>query len=115
MHRRGQQSPLLTPCHAHACALPAGSSLDFMRVYAQLATRLQPIMMKRAAHPTAAHAGQLLGLTPSMTEAEVAAVQAVRLLNLSSSSLLDSSEAAVEEQRQGADGRAGSAEQEGGE
>lgn len=46
----------------------AGSSLDFMRVYGQLASRLQHIMMKRGAFPTTTHAGQLLRATPSMTE-----------------------------------------------
>ena len=39
-----------------------------MRVYGQLASRLQHIMMKRTAFPTATHAGQLLLATPSMTE-----------------------------------------------
>lgn len=39
-----------------------------MRVYGQLASRLQHIMMKRSAFPTATHAGQLLRATPSMTE-----------------------------------------------
>lgn len=41
-----------------------------MRVYGQLASRLQHIMMKRRAFPTATHAGQLLRATPSMTEEE---------------------------------------------
>ena len=64
----------------------AGSSLDFMRVYGQLAARLGPLMMKRRAFPTASHAGQLLGSTASMCEAERAAVEAVQALAPPSSS-----------------------------
>lgn len=61
---------MLSPslCHPATPLCEAGSSMDFMRCYAQLASRLQPIMMKRRAFPTATHARQLLAATPSMNE-----------------------------------------------
>ncbi|KAI7845902.1 hypothetical protein COHA_000635 [Chlorella ohadii] len=72
----------------HVCQIEkdAGSSLDFMRVYGQLASRLQHIMMKRTAFPTATHAGQLLLATPSMTEEQRRAVEEVRALHRDASS-----------------------------
>ncbi|PRW55916.1 CBL-interacting serine threonine- kinase 3-like [Chlorella sorokiniana] len=72
----------------HVCQIEkdAGSSLDFMRVYGQLASRLQHIMMKRSAFPTATHAGQLLRATPSMTEEQRRAVEEVRALHRDASS-----------------------------
>lgn len=61
----------------HVCQLEleAGSSLDFMRVYAQLAARLQHVMMRRDAFPTATKAAALLQVTPSMSEAERQAIE----------------------------------------
>lgn len=63
----------------HVCQIEklAGSSMDFMRCYAQLASRLQPIMMKRRAFPTATHARQLLAATPSMNEEQARAIMDV--------------------------------------
>lgn len=60
----------------HVCKLQkdAGSSMDFMRCYGQLASRLQPILMNRNAFPTAIHAGQLLAATASMTDLQRQAI-----------------------------------------
>lgn len=87
--------PLIALLHAPAsphCALcssrsppPEGSSLDFMRVYARLAARLQPLMMKQRAFPVATHAGQLLSATPSMDDSQRRAVQALAALAPASS------------------------------
>ena len=62
--------------------------MDFMRIYAQLASKVQPIMLKSTAHPTARHASQLLTPTPSMGEQERAAIEQL-LLHRSSSATSD--------------------------
>jgi hypothetical protein len=62
----------------HVCQLDKGaasSSLDFMRCYAQLASRLQPLMMKRNAFPTAQRAAQLLATSASMDETQRLAIE----------------------------------------
>lgn len=65
--------------------------MDFMRVYARLATALQPLMMKQRAFPVATHAGQLLAPTASMNDGERHAVQALVALAPASSSYEEAS------------------------
>lgn len=81
---QGDLSPLRPACSllqvlagVHVCqiAKDAGSSMDFMRSYAQLAVRLQPIMMKSNAFPTATRAAALLSTTSSMDDAQRQAIQ----------------------------------------
>ncbi|PSC71591.1 CBL-interacting kinase 32 [Micractinium conductrix] len=74
----------------HVCQIEkaAGGGMDFMRIYAQLASKVQPIMLKSTAHPTARHASQLLTPTPSMGEQERAAIEQL-LLHRSSSATSD--------------------------
>ncbi|KAI3436682.1 hypothetical protein D9Q98_006098 [Chlorella vulgaris] len=66
---------VLAGVHVCQIAKDAGSSMDFMRSYAQLAVRLQPIMMKSNAFPTATRAAALLSTTSSMDDAQRQAIQ----------------------------------------
>lgn len=65
---------VLAGIHVCQIAKDAGSSMDFMRCYGQLAARLQPIMMKRNAFPTATRAAALLSTTSSMGDSERQAI-----------------------------------------